>query len=292
MALADGAVVFGKSAHEVIFAHYDVWRTHRFNVLLDALPELRTGQTRSWSILEAGGGHCWFSEQLSRAGHSVTCSEGRAEHTQWVKRHLPHIPVRQDDWDKLADDVPVYDLLIHYGLLYHLKDSAKALQTAMAHANVLALETEVVDSHDANLVCSRWESGGTQALNNYGSRPSPAFVERVLLEGGFFFVRLDTPRLNALGNVHRYDWPIRGTGVWAPGLRKSWIAWRPSSCPWHRGARHNRSADNSRCHDRLPAYVEALHANYTNDIRAEALTGLRQCTECASAEGLFAGKCK
>ena len=76
---------------------------------------------------------------------------------RYVRQHHPHLSVRMDDWDEPRTIVPplgVYDVLLHAGLLYHLRDPAKALSGALPHARILLLESEVVDSNDPFLACA------------------------------------------------------------------------------------------------------------------------------------------
>lgn len=202
-------------------SHYDLWRSARLNVMR------RTMHLGNMTVLEAGGGHCWFSVQLSQvSGVRAVCSEGRQEHRDWVRQHHPSLVVRADDWERIdASTLPAFDVLIHFGLLYHLRDPEASLGAALrTGARVVFLETEVTDSHDAHLACSRTEEGDDKALHGVGTRPSPAFVERVLSAHGFAWVRLDDAALNSRSDL--YDWAIQGTGLFAIGLRKFWLAWR------------------------------------------------------------------
>ena len=115
----------------------------------------RVLQLRNVSILEAGGGHCWFSEQFAKLGNDVLCSEGRAEHVDWVRSNLPDLRVRQDDYDNLkTSEIPHANVVLHFGLMYHLRDAAKALDELIGLGSVVVFETEVADSEDASRACS------------------------------------------------------------------------------------------------------------------------------------------
>ena len=61
-----------------------------------------------------------------------------------------------------------------------------------------------------------------QALNGVGSRPSPAFVERILKEEGFVFKMLRDARCNS--GPHTYDWTVKNTKSYAHGQRRFWFA--------------------------------------------------------------------
>jgi hypothetical protein len=61
-----------------------------------------------------------------------------------------------------------------------------------------------------------------QALNGVGSRPSPAYVERVMREEGFSYNRLTDARCN--WDLHEYDWPVKNTREYRNGMRRMWFA--------------------------------------------------------------------
>ena len=112
--------------------------------------------------------------------------------------------------------------MIHWGLLYHLDDWKRDLNTALRHARRLSLESEVMDSPnptDEVKINEYWDTG---AKNGRGTRMTAAAVELVFAERDIAFHRYDDSDLNAA--YHCYDW-LDGTwpGRTGDGLRRFWM---------------------------------------------------------------------
>ena len=132
------------------------------------------------------------------------------------------------DADK--DDIPTkYDIILHWGVLYHLSEIEKHLAKISPKCDVLLLETEVCDSDDSAFFITTNEEGYDQAFNGTGIRPSPAYVEKVLEKNGFQFRLVKDPILNS--GFHSYDWDVNNTNTWTGGLRRFWICWKDVDSP-------------------------------------------------------------
>jgi SAM-dependent methyltransferase len=183
---------------------------------------------RGKTLLELGCGYADVGNDFYKLGANVTSSDARREHLGVVRERYPHIKTLFLDSD--VDEIPQhYDIIVHWGLLYHLRNIETSLKHAAASCNVLLLETEVADSHDPNCLLSTWEQGYDQAYNKAGCRPSQALVERVLTQNGFKYKLINDPILNA--EFHKYDWVVLNTGAWKSGLRRFWICWKGNDCP-------------------------------------------------------------
>ena len=79
----------------------------------------------------------------------------------------------------------------------------------------------VCDSSDPHLVQPIVEVGYDQAFNNHGCRPTGAYVERLIVESGRPFRRIDDDRCNS--GVHVYDWPVTESAAPVEGLRRMWF---------------------------------------------------------------------
>ena len=73
-----------------------------------------------------------------------------------------------------------YDIILHWGLLYHLHEIDTHLEKVFQKCDMLLLETEVSDSDDKHFYISTNESGSDQAFNNKGIRPSQYYVENII----------------------------------------------------------------------------------------------------------------
>lgn len=200
--------------------HYDNWRCSRLNGLKKYMsPDYFSSK----SLLELGCGYADIGNMFSQIGAVVTSSDVRKEHLDVVKQKYPHINTVLIDANNLMIEEK-YDIILHWGLLYHLSEIENHLKEVSNKCNVLLLETEVSDSDSDNFYIITREEGYDQAFNNRGIRPSPSYVEKVLDENGFQFKMIKDPILNS--GFHSYDWDIKNSHTWASGLRRFWICWK------------------------------------------------------------------
>jgi hypothetical protein len=127
-----------------------------------------------------------------------------------------------------VDEVGDYDLILAFGVLYHLAEPEQFLRSCGKGPQVLLLETAVCDAAD-RVIQRVSEAGGwrgqDQALGGRGCRPSPAWVEEICADAGFDRIRDIS---SGLGNwiIGTFDWEPRNTGDWrrdGVNLRKMWV---------------------------------------------------------------------
>jgi predicted TPR repeat methyltransferase len=205
--------------------HYDSWITSRLNGVKKYIPEaFFKGKT----LLELGCGHAHNGNKFYEMGAIVTSSDVRKEHLDTANKLYPHIKTVVIDTDK---DIiqEKYDIILHWGVLYHMREIEVHLEMVAQKCDVLLLETEVCDSDDNTFYISRNETGYDQAFNHVGIRPSASYVERVLEKNGFNFYLVNDSILNA--SFHNYTWEIRNTKTWHSGMRRFWICWKNVESP-------------------------------------------------------------
>lgn len=213
---------------------YTGWRETRISTITKLLtPSFFKGKR----ILEVGCGYADVSNILVNKFdlNTITASEGRIEHVQEMERRQSRgvlsnkIKIFQYDCDKAWNSKNgKFDIIIHWGLLYHLQDPKSHLIDILNYTDYIILETVVCDS-DQEICDNLNESGYDQALNGRGSRPSATYVENALRESNFSFKRLDIPELNY--DYHVYDWK-NNVGYNTSGLRRFWIGWKSGlDCP-------------------------------------------------------------
>jgi SAM-dependent methyltransferase len=175
-------------------------------------------------ILELGCGHGMIGRHYSSSS-DVTFSDAREEHINVVKSILPNAKTRIDDCDVLLklESTIKFDIIIHFGLLYHLKDCKKHLEDILRYTEYILLETEVIDSLDS-VTISTLENGYDQAFGGTGCRMSPRYVEEILEDCGFEYKIILRDSLNS--SFHIYDWVHHNTGTNKIGLRRMWVAWK------------------------------------------------------------------
>lgn len=135
-----------------------------------------------------------------------------------------------DGFDPDCDwQVGQVDLVLHLGLLSQLDAAHASLRHACAHAGNVVIETPVCDSHEDLLVriecgpsCGESLSSPQTRSPRPGLYPSPARIERILVEHGMLFQRLADSRCNGTDQV--YDWLATGSSRVNAGHRRLWFA--------------------------------------------------------------------
>ena len=198
--------------------HYDDWSKKRFAYVAQLLGKVDFTQV---SILEISAGHANLGRYFLGLGSSVTCTDGRPEHTEWIRHHYPNVNTMVVNLDNKFPSLPKFDVVLHLGVLYHLLDPLKHLNDFLTTQDFdhLFLESEVCNSSDPNTVLRIKESGYDQGLFDRGGRPSSYAIEKVLSEFDLNWKRHDSDRLNS--GVHCYDWKESNTSeVFRVGMRR------------------------------------------------------------------------
>lgn len=200
--------------------HYVNWRNSRIEGIKKYI-DLNFFKEKT--MLEVGCGYADLGNMFSNFSCSVTSTDARKEHLDEVNRRYPHITTYILDCDK--DKITTkYDIILHWGVLYHLSNVEEHLKNVCEQTDYLLLETEVSDTLDKDTIFNVDESGYDQAFNNIGCRPSEQYVEKLLSEYNFYFKMIKDPIINS--DYHIYDWDISETKSWRNGLRRYWICWR------------------------------------------------------------------
>ena len=237
--------------------HYEGWRHARITKLISILGGENYFKGKRVLELACGFGHT--GEILAGLGAEVVFAEGRELHVLHTSKfHSPQgngvirlnqnekwdlsQPVGYDQYVRYGKTLGVstmeawpgsiekatFDLIIHWGVLYHLEYWQQDLECALQHTDLMCLESEIADSIDDTYdtkVSESWPDGAipgsASGTGAYGSRPSAAHVEKVLRELGCTFVRYDDADLNF--RYHKYDWEVQNTGTAPPGQRRFWL---------------------------------------------------------------------
>jgi len=210
--------------------HYDHWILSRMNGIQKYV---KPGFFQSKTLLELGGGYAHVGNKFHELGALVTTSDARQEHLDVVHIKYPHLNTLRIDAEHLnkmnIGITEKYDIILHWGLLYHLQEIEKHLEQITKHCDILLLETEVSDSSEDTFFNLVPEEGFDQAFHLFGMRPTPSYVERILDKNGFHFQIIKDPILNS--GYHHYDWEIKETKTWRYGLRRFWICWKKTMVP-------------------------------------------------------------
>lgn len=199
--------------------HYTSWRMTRLNKI-----ESIFGKQffKGKKILELACGYGDNGMHFVNLGAEVTFAEGRQEHIDVFKKRYPDQEIillnQEFEWDLQRK----FDIVIHWGVLYHIDKWQQDLACVAKHANLIFLESEVCDSDDETVdlklePADRYD----QELGPFASRPSANNIEKNLKELGFKFTRYDDKDLDA--GMHEYSWKVENTLTWKYGLRRFWV---------------------------------------------------------------------
>lgn len=183
-----------------------------------------------YRVLEVGAGLGQLGDSFRHLGFDVTSSDGRAEHVERMRAAGKEALVL--DLDAIeASQLAGYDLVLAFGVLYHLSEPERFLAACGESARVLLLESAVLDRSQPvieRVAEPRGRRGQDQALNAFGCRPSPSWVEQACRRAGFDDVRdISSP----IGNwsIGVFDWESRDDGTSGRdgvNFRKMWICQR------------------------------------------------------------------
>ncbi|MFT4115687.1 class I SAM-dependent methyltransferase [Bradyrhizobium sp.] len=210
---------------------YDIWRAKRFNKILSIYG---VDYFKGKRVLELGSAHGDIGAFLAELGADMLCLEGRSENVTVAKlkyrniKNLQFVNVNlEHDFSRFGQ----FDLIVNFGLLYHLKNVDAHLRCCFQMSNDILMETVVCDSTDPDKIffCDEDKGKDEEALDGVGSRPSPFYVERIAEELGLEVVRYFDADLNC-GNQFLYDWKHNNDNRLGDDwrLRRFWRFKKPS----------------------------------------------------------------
>jgi SAM-dependent methyltransferase len=186
---------------------YDDFKVKRINKILD-LYDLDWFQGKK--VLELGGGHGDIGAFLAEIGAEVLTLDGRRKNVNFAKlkhRHIANYQCRQFNLENDFSEFGKFDLIINFGLLYHLKNVDEHLHCCFQNSREVLFETVVCNSRDPEKIIFYEEDINIdeEALEGTGCRPSPFYVERIAKENHFEVIRHFSSDLNS-GDLFVYDW--------------------------------------------------------------------------------------
>jgi SAM-dependent methyltransferase len=148
-------------------------------------PRIATG-----SALDVGCGVGDFSKFLLELGFRVTAVDGREENVREAKNRYPEISCRTVD----VEDLPIaemgtFDLVLCFGLLYHLENPFRAIRNLHSlTTELLLIETMCTPTSETTMELLDEGHAEDQALNYVAFYPSEACLVKMLYRSGFPFV--------------------------------------------------------------------------------------------------------
>lgn len=204
-----------------MFTNYPEWNHKKIKVIIDYLsPNFFKNKT----ILEIGARHGDVVNAFARLGANCEALEIRDEHINVGKRKYPHLNwVKEDAENPFFYKNRKWDIILSMGIACHVKNLIEHINLICQASDYIVLETECIDSFEEKLIDIPENSNVNDwGINNIGSKPSSALIEKLLKNNGFVFKRLDTNKLNC--NDYVYDWQIQNSNQRKWGHRRFWIA--------------------------------------------------------------------
>lgn len=175
---------------------FNEWRVKRVNKLIDILGK---DWFKDKKVLELGCAFGNIGFYLESLGSEVTFSDGRQECLNIVKlkdQNAKTILLDQDtDWNLKEK----FDLIVHFGISYHLNNWQQDLKNTIDHAQYVAYETAVnkfSNSVDFKVKDFNRDYEYRGSVNKLGSLPSVYAIESVFKDKQITFKRYDDEDLN------------------------------------------------------------------------------------------------
>jgi SAM-dependent methyltransferase len=182
---------------------YNRWRETRVNKLISFFGNDWTGKR----VLELACAYGNIGLHLKSLGADVTFADARQKHLDIVLHKdntAKTILLDQDNNWNLNES---FDIIIHFGVLYHLDNWRRDLQCAINHSNIIVLESAVADcDYEFEYKLTEEDEDGENAFNTIGTVPSAKSIESWLSELDCSYTRFDDSDLNT--KWFNYDWVV------------------------------------------------------------------------------------
>jgi len=199
-------------------SYHPDWQVNRINFILSKYPaEFFKGKR----ILELGAYNGYIGAYFSALGAEVHCVEGRQENVDRIKKDYPNVTVECADLDTSFWNFGKWDIIINFGLVYHLEKFHKEhLINCINNCDLMFFESVIYDSFKPEIYF-RNENGDDQSLTNMGGTPSTAYIENIFNEVDANYTKYSDSSLNNW--EHKYNWPDTGFKIFNQFWRRFWI---------------------------------------------------------------------
>jgi SAM-dependent methyltransferase len=156
------------------------------NTIRGVVDELKP-QLNLANALDAGCGVGFFAQALHECGLDVCGFDGRLENVVEARRRFPRIPFGQGDIeDPDIARLGVCDLVLCFGLLYHLENPMLAIRHLRALTGKgLLLESMCLPGADPGMMMREEPSQEDQSLTDIALYPSEGCLVKMLYRAGF-----------------------------------------------------------------------------------------------------------
>ena len=139
------------------------------------------------TALDIGCGVGYYSEMLKELGLKVTAADARAENIAEARSRFPGIDFQvADAEDPALADLGTFDLVLCFGLLYHLENPLRAVRNLRAlTGKVLLLESMAVENEQPFFLLLDEPEGEDQSLRSVSCYPSEGAMIKMAYRAGF-----------------------------------------------------------------------------------------------------------
>lgn len=203
-----------------MFEYHGSWQQNRINYVVNKFgKDFFLGKT----ILELGSYNGVIGNAFQEMGGLVTAVEGRTENVRNISQRFPHLKVINQNLDSPTWEYGHYDIIINWGLLYHLEFfSEEHLNNCLHNSNLCFLESVIFDSNEDML--NRVDENNKdddQTLSDFGNYPTESWVENRIKKCNKTFEKVCDQSLNAKG--HHYDWISKNSKILDRYSRRMWF---------------------------------------------------------------------
>jgi len=142
------------------------------------------------NAVDAGCGVGFFSQTLAECGLNVCGFDGRGENVAEARRRFPHIPFEQGDIEERAIlQLGRFDLVLCFGLLYHLENPLRAIRNLRGLTEkCLLLESMCLPEEKPSMLLREEPRQEDQGLRDMACYPSEGSLVKMLYQVGFGMV--------------------------------------------------------------------------------------------------------
>jgi hypothetical protein len=202
-------------------SYHSEWQNNRINFMLSLYdPSFFENKT----ILELGSFNGYIGAYFAHNFNcKVTSVEGRMENVLHMQSTYPQITSIQSNLDTEEWNFDQYDIIINFGLFYHLENfHEQHLTNCIKNCKTMFFETVVYDSFDSEIYYVHSNGGGDQTLGSSDGNPSTSYVENIFKKNNSKFIKYTDSRLNS--GSHNYSWEDLNSKVYNGFNRRFWVA--------------------------------------------------------------------
>jgi len=206
------------SSENIVSNYHPDWQNNRLKYIISIYG---INYFDGKSILDMGSFNGFFGANFKNMGAKVHLVEGRQENVNNIKFKYSNISIEQYNLDTPDWKFGIYDIIINFGLYYHLQNYHKEfLINCIQHCDLMFFETEIYDTLNSEIYFKE-ECGMDQSLTNIGGIPSTKYIEDIFKSQNINFKKIEDGNLN--GNGHIYDWKDTFENVYISAKRRFWI---------------------------------------------------------------------